>query len=99
MTYKKILSALLMIYCGILPSFAEEIVSQKKSAKEIMFAVDERYTGDTKVQVGVMTLIDDQKNKRIRKFKEFNKKVWGRREIDFVYSFTSRSTGFLFPDL
>ncbi len=45
----------------------------KPSAKSLMVAVDKRYEGKTRKQNGIMVLIDKNKNKRIREFKEIVK--------------------------
>lgn len=44
-----------------------------KTAADIMLAVDNRYYGDTRLQEGVLTLIDKNKNKRVRVVRQLMK--------------------------
>jgi len=67
------------------------------SAKEVMMAVDQRYEGDTRVQLGTMTLIDKRKNQRVRQFREYTKQ-YGEDEKSISYVLSPpevRGTAFL----
>lgn len=55
----------------------------KITAQEVMDAVDARYEGDTRKQIGTLTLIDKDKNKRFREVAEWMKK-YGLDEKTFT---------------
>lgn len=86
MLFKK--PVLLFVVCfGLSSAFVNGETNLRQSAKDIMILVDNRYTGDTQIQTGIMTLIDNQKNKRVRKFKEYRKKYGlDEKSISYILS-------------